>query len=130
MPAHTPGCDCTPCLNAEFEQGRRSATDDSTEGSSAHTPGPWQMEDPLDKNPQRGPGGERIHKVVGTGFGSGLVADVSAWWTDVETARANARLIAAAPELLEALLDAVAELRNAGYVCDSANALLARLGAK
>ena len=70
---------------------------------SEHTAGPWKV-DPSAAE-QRGMGGERIYKVVTdrrNGTPNGLIADVSAWWVDTESAKANARLIAAAPELLEA----------------------------
>jgi hypothetical protein len=70
---------------------------------SQHTPGPWSMDDPAENCPQHGKGGEQVFKVVAERFGGGLVADVSCWWYDRETARANARLMAAAPEMLEAL---------------------------
>jgi hypothetical protein len=50
--------------------------------------------------------GERIFKVCG----SGLIADVSAWWVDTQTARVNASLIAAAPDLLAALEWAIGAL--------------------
>lgn len=63
----------------------------------------WEVDDPISKNPQRAIGGERIYKVVGAGFGGGLVADFSAWWTDPRTALQNATLGAAAPELYSAL---------------------------
>ena len=68
-----------------------------------HTPGPWVLDDPCENNPQRAMGGEQIFKVTGCGFGSGLIADVSSWWYSRESAKANARLIAAAPDMLAAL---------------------------
>ena len=65
-----------------------------------HTPGPWELDDEAGNRPQRGSGGERVWKVVRPR--GGLIADVSAWWVATGTARENARLIAAAPELAEA----------------------------
>ena len=64
-----------------------------------HTPGPWVTDEAV----QHAMGGERIFKVIADRPYGGLIADVSAWWVDTQTAQANARLIAAAPELLEAL---------------------------
>ena len=63
-----------------------------------YTPGPWRV-------------GSKAFKVLAGEYDS-LIADVSACcrcrnqesrWFDTESAKANARLIAAAPELLEAL---------------------------
>ena len=71
-----------------------------------HTPGPWELDDEAGNRPQRGSGGERVWKVVRPR--GGLIADVSAWWVATGTARENARLIAAAPELAEALLCVIA----------------------
>ncbi|MDH3629312.1 MAG: hypothetical protein OES25_16875 [Acidobacteriota bacterium] len=51
---------------------------------------------------QSGKGGEQVFKVVRNGKHGGLVADVSAWWFSTEQAQENARLIAAAPDLLAA----------------------------
>ena len=57
-----------------------------------HTPGPWKM--------------DRDRAILGQGHGTrglhGAIADVYSW-VGTEEADANARLIAAAPELLEAL---------------------------
>ena len=60
------------------------------ETMSKFTPGSWKVaeDDPL--------------KVVSTQPNGGIIAEASCWWYDkLETAPANARLIAAAPELLE-----------------------------
>lgn len=65
--------------------------------SAAHTPGPWPIERTGD--------GKRI--IVGPGLIEGPhgydIAEVYSDDCDPEEATANARLIAAAPELLEAL---------------------------
>jgi hypothetical protein len=66
-----------------------------------HTPGPWKVYETSHR--QSGPGGEQIFKVAKSGFGGGLIADVSCWWVSTAAAMANARIIAAAPDLLEAL---------------------------
>ena len=70
---------------------------------ATHTPGPWTV----DPGEQRAMGGERIFKVIqahsGTRRVGGLIADVSAWWVDTQSAEANARLIAAAPTMLDVL---------------------------
>src|SRR3990167_398391 len=65
---------------------------------SQHTPGPWT----IDPSEQRDISGSRVFKVVtdDRNAADGLIADVSAWWVDTQSARANARLIAAAPEML------------------------------
>jgi hypothetical protein len=58
-----------------------------------HTPGPWEVD-----------ARAKPIKVCGAGPHGGLVADVSSWWYSTEQAAANAALIAAAPELLAALV--------------------------
>lgn len=67
-----------------------------------HTPGPWQLDalDALD-----------IHE------GPTLIASVSAWDVhDPDERAANARLIAAAPEMLVELKETVAELIRQGVI--------------
>lgn len=64
-----------------------------------HTPGPWM----IDNSEQYGTGGERVFKVIANKPFGGIIADVSAWWYDTNSAHDNAHLIAAAPELLMAL---------------------------
>ena len=68
---------------------------------SKYTPGPWKV----DESEHQAMGGERIYKVITDRPMGGLVADVSAWWVDTESARHNAHLIAAAPAMYEALSD-------------------------
>lgn len=66
---------------------------------TAHTHGPWDVQDPL--------GGESTNKWI---YADGLyVAEVDG---EREEAEANARLIAAAPDLLVALKDAVEYLEQ------------------
>lgn len=67
-----------------------------------HTPGPWEV----DPGEHRAMGGERVYKVCLRS--GGLIADVSAWWVDTESAKANAALIARAPAMAE-LLERVSE---------------------
>lgn len=62
-----------------------------------HTPGPWTV----DTNG----GGRFSNSIAAKVVASGLIADVSDWWYDVGQAEANAHLIAAAPDLLEALVE-------------------------
>ena len=67
--------------------------------TAKHTPGPWKV----DESEHHAVGGERIYKVITDRPMGGLVAGVSAWWVDTESARHNAHLIAAAPAMYEAL---------------------------
>lgn len=87
---------------------------------SKHTPGPWH------KGELRG--GE-IHVRV-AGF---TVARVDAWVGNGGVSEANARLIAAVPELLEALREASARLKEYaqyfGIQTDAVKALIVRAGA-
>lgn len=78
-------------------QGFRDGSASSTAAPSAHTPGPWTIgnTDPLLFGRKQGNGTEPIGFVYGPSF-----AERSAVG---QRALANARLIAAAPELLEAL---------------------------
>ena len=81
-----------------------------------HTPGPWQLYT-IDGVPRR------QCLMVGGGRGGDLV--VARMRTDyaaatLETLEANARLIAAAPDLLDALMKATILLKHA---CDDADAL-------
>jgi hypothetical protein len=67
-----------------------------------HTPGPWRAD-------RCNPAGNILVE-VGDGYGKNMIATV---WTDERpTGDANARLIAAAPELLA---EAIELLRNAKY---------------
>ncbi len=65
--------------------------------ASEHTPGPWKLE----SSETHGTNGEKRFKICLES--GGLIAETSAWWVDTLSAQANARLIASAPELLEAL---------------------------
>ena len=58
-----------------------------------HTPGPWSVD----------PDSPNKFKVVTNRRYGGVIAETTAWWVDTQTARANAKLIAAAPDLLEAV---------------------------
>jgi hypothetical protein len=71
--------------------------------SAAHTPGPWRSTG-LEYEPEAG------WFVREAGDGRYLaVASVHSTYREIEEIEANARLIAAAPELLEALEAAVAD---------------------
>ncbi len=63
-----------------------------------YTKGPWVV----DSEEKHAMGGERVFKIVSDRPYGGLIAEASAWWVDTKSAEANARLIAAAPELYEA----------------------------
>lgn len=73
--------------------------------NTKHTPGPWRT---LAKNPRKIVTAETRHTIVASCYtdasnGPGLRTKQSAGSPPREDAEANARLIAAAPELLEAL---------------------------
>ena len=92
--------------------------------STQHTPGPWAM-------PDSGQG--RISKVGANGGWDGLIAtaDCGDYARSKVEGLANARLIAAAPELLEALKDMLDNHEDActGYgegAADKARAALAK----
>ena len=81
---------------------------------SAHTPGPWLVEsDPMHF--------DTLSTVVGgvkkkaKGIERQMIVQVGGWaeWREQE---ANARLIAAAPELLEALKDLRAAIKSQGVI--------------
>lgn len=77
---------------------------------SKHTPGPWEFEEISDAGDERGEG-----FIIGGNLG-GLVGAALPWPTELDSGdfsrvEANARLIAAAPDLLEALKKAVEYLR-------------------
>lgn len=72
----------------------------TTDTKAAHTPGPWEL------LPTETEGDLRGTTIVGSNLG-GLVGMVMPWPTEIDSGdyrrvEANARLIAAAPELLEA----------------------------
>ena len=82
--------------------------------NAQHTPGPWKV----DESEHHAVGGERIYKVITDRPMGGLVANVSAWWVDTESARHNAHLIAAAPAMYAAL-KLVMEMDRTN-ICDEA----------
>ena len=86
-----------------------------------HTPAPWQLTT-IDGVPRR------KYLMVGAGYGGGLA--VARMRTDhagatSETLEANARLIAAAPDMLDALMQATILLKHAcdGHALESRYAL-------
>lgn len=86
----------SPVVNRELARQAAERANDNAE----HTPGPWSLGHETSKNdPDTSFRGPFINVVAGLGFSLPALA---AGETMVE-ARANARLIAAAPELLEAL---------------------------
>ena len=68
---------------------------------SNHTPGPWGTEDGAEVWPMEGP-----TSFVTLARVTGPWSD-SQWYGSVEEGRANGRLIAAAPELLDALKELI-----------------------
>jgi len=84
--------------------------------NTKHTPGPWQILDPSGD-----PFESNTRKVIASGKHGGLICDASVHWYDPVTARANARLIAAAPDLLAALelaLEQIGQFTGWGKVTD------------
>lgn len=83
-----------------------------------HTPAPWQLSTTEEWNYNR----HGCLMVGGGDDGSMIVADIRTRFSDVssESESANARLIAAAPDLLDALMQATILLKHAH---DDANAL-------
>ncbi len=73
---------------------------------SSHTPGPWGTEDGAEVWPMEGP-----TSFVTLARVTGPWCD-SQWYGSVEEARANGRLIAAAPELAASLRDCVEWLES------------------
>lgn len=74
---------------------------------TAHTPGPWEWQSPYDH--EEYPSEKGRYYVVGSNLG-GLIGAALPWATELDSGdfrrvEANARLIAAAPDLLQALLD-------------------------
>jgi len=71
-----------------------------------HTPGPWRTEDGAEVWPMEGPTSFcTLARIEGPWSGSD-------WYRSAEEARANGRLIAAAPELLAALEECAVRLRE------------------
>jgi hypothetical protein len=83
---------------------------------SKWTPGPWSV----DPTEQYGIGGERIFKVVQhpSNRAGDLIADVSSWWVDRQSAEANARLIAAAPLMVKVLRLCLVEYKRVSVDLD------------
>ena len=69
--------------------------------SAKHTPGPWRSRNRL------GSGNWKDERSIGVESFEWIIADVCGDIDHTDEARANARLIAAAPDLLEALADLV-----------------------
>ena len=95
-----------------------------------HTPGPWEIScsNPL--------------KIISNTEYGGIVAESSAWWYSTDQAIENARLIAAAPEMYEALIELLyrvnrndmwvrggnaTEQRNRQHIVGKIRAILAKI---
>lgn len=74
----------------------------------SHTPGPWTILCSEDRR-----GARTVPKITQPGK-AGIVATLG--WPGEGDRTANARLIAAAPEMLEALRDTVAQLDHQGHL--------------
>ena len=70
--------------------------------SAKHTPGPWRSRNRL------GSGNWKDERSIGVESFEWIIADVCGDIDHTDEARANARLIAAAPDLLQALIDVCA----------------------
>ncbi len=81
--------------------------DTTTAARPAHTPGPWYVNSVVERDP--GKPGRVVHNVFNQ---DGLYAHIAECWNE-----ANARLIAAAPELLNAARAIVHGL-HMGYTAD------------
>ena len=73
-----------------------------------HTKGPWKLEHSITSL-----GYARVRLVLN---GNGTIGFVNIWRDAEEEAQANARLIAAAPELWQACNDALFTIRNPEYM--------------
>jgi hypothetical protein len=86
-----------------------------SQGAGEHTPGPWSIHETVSHSHDHYDSGRRIivSELTGT-----CVAHTSHGWDDVSIPVANARLITAAPDLLEALLNVraiIAEAAMTGF---------------
>jgi len=94
--------------------------------TTAHTPGPWTVEKDIDSTPSRVTfriGGNRQAAISSE---QGIAATNAPALMSVEEAKANARLIAAAPELLAALVDLIPRCMEAGVGCSQAQDAVAK----
>lgn len=81
---------------------------------SKHTPGPWVAQ--IDKHIKRGR--KPLPRMALVMVGGGQAIDCTYSGVDFEESAANARLIAAAPEMLEALKAALGFLEDEGVLGD------------
>ena len=75
--------------------------------AAKHTPGPWELDTTF--------GRQGLIQPVGRDY---PVAAVTGYYTNAGQTEANARLIAAAPEMLEALRDCREALRSIDATCE------------
>jgi len=81
--------------------------------NGVHTPGPWVIDPCWD--------------ILGNTYdGNGMVCQITTDAVPRDEAEANARLIAAAPDLLEALREATSALKGNGYGVEDLEAAIAR----
>lgn len=89
-------------------------TTDSSLSTDRHTPGPWEVK-PVDSLDFRRPGEDGAKDlciVAANGICPGIV------WDYLKEGEANARLFAAAPDMIEALREAEEALRSCYQVAD------------
>ena len=87
----------------------------------AHTPGPWHSESAFGDQTVEGPDGFMVADCAVMGLQDGAPSE--------EQCEANARLIAAAPALLEALVVADRVLRKLKYFGEERDTIIAAIAA-
>lgn len=92
---------------------------------SAHTPGPWAADDKLSRYHQRYEDGSTA---IVSESGEVVCNTTHGWEDGRKTAEANAQLIAAAPALLAALMEAESAIQELCNDQDPANECWAVLG--
>lgn len=99
----------------------------SPQERGAHTPGPWSIRvDPSFGIDVEAPAGRGLFYVIASNVGGRTKKDSSGKWTDRSEHKANAHLIAAAPELLEACQQARSMTPDGGHTASVLDAAIAK----